>query len=228
MSLRNRLHAACGLSAIAFVAVAVWMAACIAPTEQSMGDIQRVLYVHVSVAWLGLCGFAVMAVSGVGYLLTRNLRFDHWFQSAGELGWITSGLTLATGSIWAHEAWGTWWEWEPRLTASFVLWLIYCAILLVRGSLDDPHQRARIGGVLGVMGAADLPLVMMATRWFRGMHPVSPQMDPLMRWTLLVNVLAFTALFAWLITERRKQLRFRQSNDDLQRTLIGRMKCSHS
>jgi heme exporter protein C len=119
-------------------------------------------------------------------------------------------LTLATGSLWAHEAWGPWWEWDPRLTASLVLWLIYSGILLVRSSLDDPHQRARVGAVLAVLGAVDIPLVVMATRWFRGMHPVSPEMDPSMRLTLLVSVAAFTSLFAWLAVWRGRQLRWQQ------------------
>ena len=192
----------------------------LAPTEQTMGHAQRIVYVHVSVAWLGLFGFMVMAAAGAAYLLRRDLACDHWFQAAAELGWIGCGLTLATGSLWAHEAWGTWWEWDPRLTASFVLWLIYSGILLVRSGLEDPHQRARLGAVLGLLGAADVPLVIMATRWFRGMHPVTPEMEPLMRWTLLINVVAFTVLFICLTFYRRSQLRLRQQIEDLQASYL--------
>jgi len=183
------------------------LAACLlAPTESTMGHAQRIIYVHVPVAWLGLVGFLVMAGSGLAYLSRRNLAWDHWFQAAGELGWLCCGLTLATGSLWAHEAWGTWWEWDPRLTTAFILWAVYSGVLLVRAGIDDPHRRARVGAVLAVLGALDVPLVVMATRWFRGLHPATPEMAPWMRLTLLICVAAFTVFFAWLANRRREQL----------------------
>jgi heme exporter protein C len=158
-----------------------------------------------------------MAACGVAYLARRNLRWDHAYQAAAELGWLSCGLTLATGSLWAHEAWGTWWVWDPRLTTSFILWLIYSGILLVRAGLDDAHQRARVGAILGVLGVVDIPLVVMATRWFRGLHPVAPRMEPVMRITLLITVVAFTTLFVWLAACRRRQLQLSHSLDTLRR-----------
>ena len=124
------------LTAVA-TAGAVAMIFLVAPTEKTMGPAQRIVYVHVSVAWLGLLGFLVMAASGTGYLIRRDLRWDRWFQSAGELGWLCCGLTLVTGALWARKALGTWWVWDPRLTTSFILWVIYSGILIVRSSLDD-------------------------------------------------------------------------------------------
>ena len=191
----------------------------IAPTEHTMGHAQRIVYVHVAVAWLGLLGFLVMAGSGVMYLLGRDLKWDHWFQSTGELGWLCCTLTLVTGSLWAHAAWGTWWTWDPRLTTSFILWAIYSGILIVRSSLDDPHQRARIGAILAVLGLLDIPLVVMATRWFRGIHPVAPEMAPQMRIALLVSVIAFTLVFAMVVVRRRFQLRLEWVAHQLQRDI---------
>ncbi len=188
------------------LAGAVYMACVLAPTEATMGHAQRIVYLHVPVAWLGLLGFLVMAGCGVLYLLRRDLFWDHWFQAAGEVGWLCTSLTLVTGSLWAHEAWGTWWEWDPRLTAAFIMWCILCGLLMVRGGLEDPHRRARVGAVLAVLGALDVPLVIMATRWFRGLHPVAPKMDPMMRVALLTCVIAFTLFFAWLAHHRRRQI----------------------
>jgi heme exporter protein C len=198
--------------ALSSVLVLVLLAAAIlgifvyAPTEATMGHVQRIVYVHVAVAWLGLAGFLVMAPAGVLYLVRRDLAWDRWSQAAGELGWLSSGLTLVTGSLWAHEAWGTWWTWEPRLTAAFVLWAMYSGYLIVRAGVEDPHHRARLGAVLAILALADVPLVLMATRWFRGIHPVSPEMDPKMRLVLLVSVTGFSALFALLLARRRAQL----------------------
>ena len=193
----------------------VFAAAALAPGEQTMGAGYRVLYLHVPVAWLGLLGFIVMSVAGVGYLLSRDLSWDHWAHSAGELGWLCCGLTLLTGSLWAKCAWGTWWTWDPRLTSSFALWLIYAGCLLVRSNIADPHRCARFGSVLAIVGMVDIPLVVMATRWFRGMHPVSPQMEMSMRILLAVNVAALTALFVFLLWQRRNQLRWEDSMSPL-------------
>jgi heme exporter protein C len=199
--------------AIVFDALAVCAAAaailaiCVfAPTEQTMGDAQRIVYVHVSVAWFSLVSFVLMAGAGLAYLARRSLEWDHWAQSAAELGWLSSGLTLLTGSLWAHEAWGAWWTWDPRLTTAFILWAIYSGYLIVRAGLDDPHRRARLAAVLAIMGLLDVPLVVLATRWFRGIHPVSPSMEPSMRVVLLVSVAGFSAFFAVLLVRRRVQL----------------------
>jgi heme exporter protein C len=178
----------------------------LAPTEQTMGDAQRVLYVHVAVAWVALAAFIAMAACGLGFLLGRNLQWDHWSQAACEVGWLCSTLTLMTGSLWAHAAWGTWWTWDPRLTTSFILWAFYCGNLILRSGLEEPHQRARLGAVLALIGAADVPLVVMATRWFRGVHPVAPEMEPSMRYTLLASVIGITGVMTLLLIRRRNQL----------------------
>jgi heme exporter protein C len=186
----------------AAIGAVVW-----APLEETMGNAQRVLYIHVSMAWLGLLGFVAMAATGLAYLLRRDLKWDHWSQSAAELGWLCCSLTLVTGSLWAHAAWGTWWTWDPRLLTAFVLWALYCGCLLIRGGISDPHHRARLAAVVAILGVCDVPLVIMATRWFRGMHPVSPEMEPAMRVVLLVTVLSVTALVATLFVHRRRQIR---------------------
>jgi len=190
---------------------------CLAPAERTMGDAQRIVYVHVPVAWLGLLGMVVMATSGVLYLASRDLNWDHWSQAASEVGWLCCSLTLVTGSLWARHAWGTWWEWDPRLTTSFILWVIYSGVLLARSSLEDPHRRARTGAILAILGMLDIPLVVMATRWFRGLHPVSPEMEPSMRMTLLIGVVGWTLFFGWLTYRRRMQAGLEHLVHDLQR-----------
>jgi heme exporter protein C len=182
----------------------------LAPEEQTMGSAQRIVYVHVSVAWFGLIGFLVTAGCGFRYLVSRNLAWDDWSQSAAEVGGICATLTLITGSLWAHEAWNTWWTWDPRLTASLVLWTIYAGYFVLRGSIEDAHQRARVAAVLSIVGALDVPLVIMATRWFRGMHPVAPTMEPAMRAVLLFSAIAFTCFFAFLLVTRRAQIKLQR------------------
>jgi heme exporter protein C len=179
----------------------------VAPTEATMGHAQRIVYAHVSVAWFALVGFLVMAGAGLAYLVTRNLRWDHWSAAAAEVGWLASGLTLVTGSLWAHAAWGAWWTWDPRLATAFVLWGIYSGYLIVRASQEEPHRRARLGAVLAILGILDVPLIVVSTRLFRGIHPVAPEMDFSMRIVLLVSVAGFSAVFALLVVLRSRQLR---------------------
>jgi heme exporter protein C len=188
------------------VLAALFMIFFVAPTEATMGDVQRIVYLHVSVAWGGLAAMFATAFCGAMYLVRRRMEWDYWSQAAAEMGFLCATLTLVTGSAWAHEAWGTWWTWEPRLTSSFVLWIMYSGILLVRSSIEDPRRRGRTSAVLALIGAADVPLVFMATRWFRGVHPVAPEMDTQMRIVLLTSVVSFTALFMYLIVQRRRQL----------------------
>jgi heme exporter protein C len=189
----------------------------LAPTEATMGHSQRVLYVHVSVAWLSLAGFIVVAATGLLYLLRRDLWWDRWAQAAAELGWLCSCLTLTTGSLWAHSAWGTWWTWDPRLVTSFILWTLYGGYLISRSNLDDPHNRARVAAVLAIVGALDVPLVIMATRWFRAIHPVSPTMEPSMRLVLVLTVAGFTAFTTFLVVCRRNQLHLEHLIGELER-----------
>ena len=201
-----------GLMLIVNVAVAL-----VAPRDDGMGDAQRVLYVHVSVAWLSLLSFVLMAATGIQYLRHRDLAWDAWSHAAGELGWLCCSLTLLSGSMWAHEAWGTWWTWDPRLTTAFILWLFYSGCLMVRESVKDTHRRARVCAVLATVGVLDVPLVIMATRWFRGIHPVSPEMEPTMRVVLAITVLCFTAFFSVLLVRRQMQLRLKNELNDLMR-----------
>lgn len=177
-----------------------------APAESTMGEVQRILYLHVPVAWCGLVGCVAMGGCGVMYLLRRDLAWDHWSQAAGELGWLCSTLTLLTGSLWARAAWGVWWTWEPRLTSSLVLWLIFMGYFVIRSSLEDPQRRARVAAVFALVGVADVPLIVLATRWFRGVHPVAPEMDPRMRLTLVLAGLGFIAFFALVAILRKQQL----------------------
>ena len=126
-----------------FLGAAILAVFVIAPTEQTMGDAQRIVYVHVAVAWSGLWAFLVAAGAGLGYLVRRNLAWDYWSQAAAEVAWLCCALTLITGSLWARAAWGTWWTWDPRLTTTFILWAVLSGYLLLRAGLEDPCRRAR-------------------------------------------------------------------------------------
>jgi heme exporter protein C len=179
----------------------------IAPTEAEMGDVQRIFYFHVASAWAALLAFFVVFFASIAYLRTRTVGWDVLAVSAAEIGVVFTSLTLASGSIWARSAWGTWWTWEPRLTSTLMLWLIYVAYLLLRGMVEESDRRAAFAAVFGIIGFVDVPIVFMSIRWWRTLHPqvVGTEgfnMEAAMLPALFLSIAAFTVVFLYLLLLR--------------------------
>jgi len=126
--------------------------------------------------------------------------------SSAEVGLIATTGALVVGSLWARPIWGVWWTWEPRLTATLVLWFIYLAYFAVRSFAGEESRGARFAAVIGIVGFVDLPIVALATTLWRGMHPgtviFSGGLAPSMLLTLMVSIGAFTLLYILLLVHR--------------------------
>jgi len=186
---------------------ALFMAFVFAPTEATMGDVQRIFYFHVPSAWVAFMAFAVVFVASIQWLRTRSQRWDALAVSAAEIGVLFATVALVTGSIWAKPTWGTWWDWDPRLTSTLILWLIYVSYMMLRSVIENPSKRASLSAVVGIVGFVDVPIVFMSIRWWRTIHPVvitgnSMNLDPSMLLTLMVCLAAFTLLFVHLLGMR--------------------------
>jgi heme exporter protein C len=184
--------------------------ALLAPTDRLQGDLQRLMYVHVPAAWLAYLSFAVTLVASLAWLRSRRRRWDDLAVATVEVGVFFTGLTLATGSLWGKPVWGVWWTWDPRLVTTALLFLVYLGYLSLRRSIDDPIIRARRSAILGVVAFVQIPIVHMSVVWWRTLHqpptvlqPGHPPMDHTMLAVLLVNVVAFTAVFTALVRRRR-------------------------
>lgn len=193
-----------------------------APPEARMGDTQRLFYFHVASAWTGLLAFTVVGVVSVAYLRTAQEKWDHLALASTEVGIVFITMAIFTGSLWARFAWGTWWEWEPRLTSAFVLWLMYAAVLLVRNLVEEPGRGARYAAVFSLVACADVPIVFMSIRWWRSYHPVVVtgggfRGEPPMALTLVVSVAAFTLLYLLLLGERMRLARLEDELGRLKR-----------
>lgn len=196
------------------IAIALYMALFYAPREATMGDAQRIFYFHVPSAWIGFLSFFIVFVASILFLLKRERKWDALALSAAEIGVVFTTLVLLTGPLWAKAAWGTYWVWDARLTTTLVLWLIYVGYLMLRSSVDD-MKRARMAAVLGIIGFLDVPIIYLSVTWWRTMHPTllvsdSGGMDSAMRLTLMVALLSFTLLFAWVLLIR---VRLEQKRD---------------
>ena len=179
------------------------------PADRLQGEVQRIMYVHVPAAWLAYLAFFVTLVGSLGYLIRRDLRFDRLAAASAELGLLFTGAAIVSGSIWGKATWGIWWDWDPRLTTTAVMFVVYAGYVLLRGSIVERTRRARLAAVLGIVGFANVPIVHFSVLWWRGLHqaptvlrPGSPTIAPVLLAVLLANVVAFTIAFAWLLRRR--------------------------
>lgn len=178
-----------------------YQALVVAPPEATMGDAQRIFYYHVPAATAASFLFWANFLASIWYLWKRSPIADAIAVTAAEVGVVFFGVVLISGPIWARYAWGTFWVWDARLTTSLILWLLYVSYLVLRSS-SETGSTSVLAACLAVFAAIDMPIVYMANRWFRTMHPPpmigTDRLDPAMQHVLLWNMLAF-CLFAVVI-----------------------------
>jgi len=204
-----------GWLTLAFLALTALLALVVSPADVNQKDAVRLLYLHVPTAWLAMyVSFGVTTLASVFYLWPRT-RSRFWDLTAGasaEIGVVFLALTLAIGSIWGKTTWGVWWTWDARLTTTAVLLVLYLGYLAVRRVPADPEVASRRAAIVAVAAFLDVPLVHLSVNWWRTLHqPASildgprlldPQIEGIMALTLLVAVVAFTLLYAWLLIHR--------------------------
>ncbi|MCI0632874.1 MAG: cytochrome c biogenesis protein CcsA [Actinobacteria bacterium] len=197
------------LGAITIVALGVSavLSVVVAPPDAVQGEVQRLMYVHVPAAWLAYLAFFVVFIASIAYLKNKRTRWDRLAEASAEIGVLFTALTIALGMLWGKPVWGTWWTWDPRLTTTAVLLLIYIGYLSIRRVTDNPARRARWAAVVGIVGFVDVPIVHLSVVWWRSLHQGStvfrlggPQIEGTMLLALLVGVAAFTVTYAYLVT----------------------------
>ncbi len=191
--------------ALPAVAVGLYLGLVWAPPDAMMGNVQRIMYVHfpswIATALSYLTGF----LCSVLYLVRRRPALDHLAQAGVEVGVLFNTTGLITGSIWGRPTWGVWWTWDPRLTTTAIMLIIFVGYLLVRAFLEDPDARARVGALVAIVGFVTLPIVYFSVRWWRTLHQPqsSPNtVDPEMVVALRTMMVAFALGAAYLISRR--------------------------
>src|SRR2546426_5514046 len=174
---------------------ALYQALIVAPTEKTMGDVQRIFYYHVPSAWTAFLLFTINFVASVVYLIRRSSAADALAVVSAEVGVVFCTVVLVTGPLWARPVWGIWWTWDVRLTSTLVLWLIYVSYLMLR-RFSTSGQTPVLAAALAVFGALDVPLVYFSIWIFRNQHPPpviggGGSIDPRMMHGSLVHSAAF-------------------------------------
>jgi heme exporter protein C len=208
------------LAVVAFLGYAMYQALVVAPTEQTMGNVQRIFYYHVSSAWTAFLLFTINFIASVIYLIRRNPAADAVALVSAEVGVVFCTVVLVTGPLWARPVWGIWWTWDVRLTSTLVLWLIYLSYLMLR-RFSTSSQTPVLAAALAVFGALDVPLVYFSIWIFRTQHPqpvigAGGSIDPRMMHVLLINWLAFLCLAALLCWSRYRLEYMRRELEETQ------------
>ena len=200
-----------GIATLAGLALTAVIGLFLVPPDATQGNVARLLYVHVPAAWVMFLAFGVTFVASVAYLVTGRIQWDRVAAASAEIGVLFCALTIVLGSLWGRPVWGTWWTWDPRLTTTAILLLIYVGYLSLRKVADGPARRAKWSAVVGVIGFIDVPIVRQSVVWWRSLHQQatvlqlgSPTIAPSMLATLLLGFVAFTLAYGYLMAVRMR------------------------
>lgn len=229
-------------AAIIMFLVCLFMIFTFAPTERTMGHVQRIFYFHVGSAWVAAIAYFVAVLGGVMVLRRPSRTWDTISMASVAIGLAFTTMTIVSGSVWGRPAWNTWWIWSPRLTSITVMWLVYVAYFMLRGAIEDEEKRARFAAVYVIAGFVTVLITYLSIRFLRDIHPVligqaSIDAQGLQEFsgglesarmgiTLTVATITFSVLYvAWLLNRLRLQRMLDEANE-LKMRVMGRLQGS--
>jgi heme exporter protein C len=187
-----------------------------APSEQYMGDVQRIMYVHVPTAWNALLALTFAFGCAVTFLLRGGWSWDARHEAAVEVGVVLGALLCAQGAMWAKPTWGVWWDWDPRLTTTAVMVFAFAGILALRRFVEDPARRAVWSAVATIVAFVDVPIVYFSVRWWNSLHQLQSTPETVsaaFHWPLRINAFGILFLMSGWITVRTQLSRLRLSGE---------------
>lgn len=219
----------CYLAAIVLFGFGLWQALFVVPADYQQSDSFRILYIHVPSAWMSLFVFGLMAFYAAIALIWRIKLCEILAMACAPIGAGFTVITLATGSIWGKPMWGTWWDWDPRLTTELILLFLYLGVMGLYNAIDDRRAAARAAGLLSIVGVALLPIIRYSVVWWNSLHQGQTislmggsRMDPSMLLPLWLMVAATKFWFAGsLLARARADNLHRESGKDWVARLAG-------
>ena len=198
-----------GLGALVLAAIGIYVSFFASPPDYQQGDTVRIRYVHVPAAYRASALYAGMAVASFIFFVWRHSLADAAAEVMAPIGAIFTALALATGSLWGKPMWGTWWEWDARMTSVLVMLLIYLGYIALRGAIEDRQLAARMAAILAMIGVINLVIVRFSVEWWSSLHqPASiiradgPTIDGSQLTPLFLMMGAYTLIAAWLVFYR--------------------------
>jgi heme exporter protein C len=186
-------------------AVGIGQALFVAPDDYQQGATVKIMFIHVPSAWLGMFCWGLMSVAALGTLVWRHPLADVAAKTAAPIGAAFTFLCLFTGSMWGRPMWGTYWQWDARLTSVLVMFIMYLGLIALWRSVEEPTRAGRAAAILTLVGAINLPIIKFSVDWWNTLHqPASvfrvggPTIHPSILAPLSAMAIAFTLLFVTL------------------------------
>ena len=200
-----------------------------APTESSMGTVQRIFYIHAPAGLISYIAFMVVGFSSIMFLYNKEPKWDRLAYCSAEIGVLFVATNISMGMLWAKSVWGIWWTWDARLTLQLLLGLIFVSYLMLGAYVSDPMKRASLQAVFGILGAADVPINYMAIRWWRTQHPApviaggeGSGLDPAMWVAFTVSIFSLGLLYTYLLRRRLDVERSSQQVEYFEQMVLSR------
>jgi heme exporter protein C len=202
MSLSDRLLPWLWAATAIVLGTGLYFAFFVAPADYQQGETVRIMFIHVPAAWLAMFGYGMMAVSALGTLVWRHPLADVAAKATAPIGAAFTLVALITGSLWGKPMWGTWWEWDARLTSVLILFLMYLGLIALWNAIEDPNKAGRVAAVLILVGSINIPIIKFSVDWWNTLHqPASvfrmggSTIAPSMLYPLLICAIGATLLF---------------------------------
>lgn len=207
----NRVLPFAAAGTVLALAVGFYLALFVAPADYQQGESVRIMYVHVPSAWMALFIYVAIAVASATALIWRHPLADLVAKAASPVGAGFAFLTLVTGSLWGRPMWGTWWEWDGRLTSMLILFFLYLGHMALMNAFEDSQRGYRAAAILALVGVVNIPIIKFSVDWWSTLHqPASvlrldgPTIHPSMLWPLLIVALGFKLYFITVVLLRIK------------------------
>ncbi len=176
------------------------------PEDYIQGNSFRIIYLHVPASFVSQSLYAVMAISGVFYLIWRVKLAAYLIVAIAPIGAMTTFIALITGAIWGIPTWGTWWQWDARITSTLILFIMYLGLISLHSSFTNYERADKLLSWLVIIGAVNLPIIKKSVDWWSTLHQSAsitltkkPSIDPVMLYPLIGSIIGFVGLVVCLV-----------------------------
>lgn len=218
-----------GILALISLSIGFAWALFFAPADYQQSQTARIIFIHVPSAWISVGAYATMAIASIIFLVWRHNLADLGAKAAAEIGTAFTALCLITGSVWGRPTWGTWWEWDGRLTSVLVLFFIYLGYLALRSAISDQTKAAKAAAIMCLVGAVNIPIIRFSVVWWNTLHQPAAvfrkggsSLHPDILNPLLFMGAAFMFLFGFLMLYYVRTLVIQKRIESLEHKIIAR------
>ena len=202
----DRYYTAILYLSIFIFSLSVFWGLFLTPEDYIQGNSFRIIYLHVPASFVSQSLYAVMAISGVFYLIWRVKLAAYLIVAIAPIGAMTTFIALITGAIWGIPTWGTWWQWDARITSTLILFIMYLGLISLHSSFTNYERADKLLSWLVIIGAVNLPIIKKSVDWWSTLHQSAsitltekPSIDPVMLYPLIGSIIGFVGLVVCLV-----------------------------